>query len=105
MQTLAHLNQIFKWKTYRPVNDTADILLVDEERTYELIEKTTDKATLLNAKDRLRKYQTRREVHFAILEIEHAIKRREAKKKLIKAVMGAVAVVAATVAIIVVVSI
>ncbi|MBQ8289213.1 MAG: family 20 glycosylhydrolase, partial [Clostridia bacterium] len=38
MQTLAHLNQMFLWKTYRPVNDTASILLVDEERTYELIE-------------------------------------------------------------------
>ena len=38
MQTLAHLNQMFKWKTYSSVNDTAAILLVDEEKTYELIE-------------------------------------------------------------------
>ena len=38
MQTLAHLNQIFRWNEYRAINDTADILLVDEDRTYELIE-------------------------------------------------------------------
>ena len=38
IQTLAHLNQIFRWKPYSPINDTGDILLVDEERTYELIE-------------------------------------------------------------------
>lgn len=39
IQTLAHLNQIFRWSKYAPVNDTTDILLVGEEKTYELIDK------------------------------------------------------------------
>ena len=39
IQTLAHLNQIFKWKEYRKINDYDDILLVDDNQTYELIEK------------------------------------------------------------------
>lgn len=38
IQTLAHLNQIFRWQEYAKINDTADILLTEEERTYELIE-------------------------------------------------------------------
>ncbi|MBR7111505.1 MAG: beta-N-acetylhexosaminidase [Clostridia bacterium] len=38
VQALAHLNQIFYWKPYAAINDTADILLVGAERTYELIE-------------------------------------------------------------------
>ena len=38
IQTLAHLLQIFRWEAYKDVHDTTDILLVDEERTYELIE-------------------------------------------------------------------
>ena len=38
-QTLAHLNQIFRWETYNSVHDCDDILLCDEEKTYELIEK------------------------------------------------------------------
>ena len=38
VQTLAHLNQIFRWKEYAVVNDFADILLPEEERTYALIE-------------------------------------------------------------------
>jgi hypothetical protein len=39
IQTLAHLNAIFKHNKYNAVLDTADILLVDEPKTYELIEK------------------------------------------------------------------
>ena len=39
IQTLAHLNQIFRWGAYRDINDIADILLVDEEKTYALIDK------------------------------------------------------------------
>lgn len=39
IQTLAHLNQIFRWEEYRNVWDVEDILLVDEEKTYQLIEK------------------------------------------------------------------
>lgn len=38
MQTLAHLNAIFRWPEYAKVNDVNDILLIDEPRTYELIE-------------------------------------------------------------------
>lgn len=39
VQTLAHLNGIFKWYVYNEVNDTKDILLLEEEKTYALIEK------------------------------------------------------------------
>ncbi len=39
IQTLAHLNQIFRWDPYQLINDTDDILLVGEEKTYELIDK------------------------------------------------------------------
>ena len=38
IQTLAHLAQIFRWKPYCELRDFADILLVGEDRTYELIE-------------------------------------------------------------------
>ncbi len=39
IQTLAHLNAIFKWHVYDDINDNKDILLIDEEKTYELIDK------------------------------------------------------------------
>lgn len=38
IQTLAHLNAIFKWDVFGCVRDTADILLADEEKTYGLID-------------------------------------------------------------------
>ncbi len=39
IQTLAHLGCIFKWPTvYGEINDCDDILLVEEEKTYQLIE-------------------------------------------------------------------
>ncbi len=38
IQTLAHLNSIFRWPAYRAINDCGDILLAGEEKTYELIE-------------------------------------------------------------------
>lgn len=38
IQTLAHLNAIFRWPEYQKINDINDILLVDDERTYTLIE-------------------------------------------------------------------
>ena len=38
IQTLAHLNGIFKWKEYEEINDVKDILLIGSERTYTLIE-------------------------------------------------------------------
>lgn len=37
IQTLAHLNCLFKWNEYMQCNDTADILLIDSDRTYKLI--------------------------------------------------------------------
>ena len=38
IQTLAHLETLFRWSEYQKINDFADILLVGEERTYTLIE-------------------------------------------------------------------
>lgn len=38
IQTLGHLNQIFHWEEYSSVHDIDDILLVGEEKTYELID-------------------------------------------------------------------
>lgn len=39
IQTLAHLNAIFKWREeYDKINDCDDILLIDDERTYTLID-------------------------------------------------------------------
>lgn len=38
VQTLAHLNTIFRWGEYSAINDNSDILLVGNERTYKLIE-------------------------------------------------------------------
>ena len=38
IQTLAHLNCMFKWDSvYGEVKDCDDILLIDEEKTYQLI--------------------------------------------------------------------
>jgi len=42
IQTLAHLNAIFRWNVFEEVHDCNDILLVDEEKTYELISKMFD---------------------------------------------------------------
>ena len=39
IQTLAHLSTIFKWEQYLPIHDCNGILLIDEEKTYALIEK------------------------------------------------------------------
>jgi hypothetical protein len=39
IQTLGHLAQILKWAAYADVKDTSSVLLVDEEKTYALIEK------------------------------------------------------------------
>lgn len=38
IQTLAHLNAIFRWTEYAKINDTDDILLIGDDRTYQLIE-------------------------------------------------------------------
>ncbi len=38
IQTLGHLAQMLRWPEYTSVKDTDDILLVDEPKTYELIE-------------------------------------------------------------------
>ncbi len=39
IQTLGHLEQILSWGAYGGVRDTGSVLLVDEERTYKLIDK------------------------------------------------------------------
>ncbi len=39
VQTLAHFTSLVKTPHYYPIVDTADILLIDDDRTYELIEK------------------------------------------------------------------
>lgn len=39
IQTLAHLNAIFRWNTYSEINDCNDILLLEDEKTYNLIDK------------------------------------------------------------------
>ena len=39
IQTLAHLEQMFRWAKFNEINDCNGILLVDEPKTYELIEK------------------------------------------------------------------
>lgn len=39
IQTLAHLNAAFRWKRFKEIKDIDDILLLDEDRTYELIDK------------------------------------------------------------------
>ena len=39
IQTLSHLNQLFRWPEYGRINDAEDILLADFDKTYELLEK------------------------------------------------------------------
>jgi len=38
VQTLAHVNAAVRWKTYKAFTDVNDILLCEDERTYQLIE-------------------------------------------------------------------
>ena len=39
IQTLGHLDQLFPWKHFQPIQDIYNILFVGEERTYALIER------------------------------------------------------------------
>ncbi len=39
IQTLAHLNQLFNWDKFGAIRDTSDILLAEDQRTYDLIDK------------------------------------------------------------------
>lgn len=39
IQTLGHLEQILKWRPYSEVKDTSSVMLVDEDKTYDLIRK------------------------------------------------------------------
>ena len=39
IQTLAHLDAIFRWSSYQEINDCNNILLLEEEKTYIFIEK------------------------------------------------------------------
>ncbi|MEG0615800.1 MAG: beta-N-acetylhexosaminidase, partial [Oscillospiraceae bacterium] len=38
IQTLAHINQITRYQNYEKITDVDDILLADDERTYELLD-------------------------------------------------------------------
>lgn len=38
IQTLAHLNGIFRWERFRRINDCTDILLADSEETYSFLD-------------------------------------------------------------------
>ena len=60
IQTLAHLNQIFRWDTYKEINDFGDILLVGKERTYSLIE---------NMFKTLRECYTTNKIHIGTFQI------------------------------------
>ena len=62
IQTLAHVNQAFRWGKYKDIKDIDDILLVGDERTYELIEKMFDS---------LSKSFTSRKVHIGLDEAEN----------------------------------
>jgi len=42
VQTLGHLEQIFQWPEYQSMHDVATVLLVGEERSYELIARILD---------------------------------------------------------------
>ncbi|MBQ7206172.1 MAG: hypothetical protein IJS01_00080 [Lentisphaeria bacterium] len=42
IQTLGHMEQILRWSRYRPVRDTASVLLADRPETFSLIEKMLD---------------------------------------------------------------
>ncbi|MDO9629846.1 MAG: beta-N-acetylhexosaminidase [Acholeplasmataceae bacterium] len=53
IQTLAHLNSIFRHNDYRSINDLNDILLVDEPRTYELIENMLSTAKSIFSTDKI----------------------------------------------------
>lgn len=39
IQTLAHLNQAFRWQPFKNINDVNDILLIDADETYEFLDK------------------------------------------------------------------
>lgn len=39
IQTLAHMNAITRWERFKSIIDFNDILLIDDEKTYELIDK------------------------------------------------------------------
>ncbi len=39
IQTLAHLNQIFRWRRFKAINDIDNILLIGDEKTYEFIDR------------------------------------------------------------------
>ena len=38
VEVLAHLGCIFRWRDYATIHDNGDVLLVDEERTYEFLD-------------------------------------------------------------------
>ncbi len=45
IQTLAHLEQILQWPAYSDLRDVGGVIIAEEERTYELVEKLIEAAT------------------------------------------------------------
>ena len=45
IQTLAHLEQILQWPAYSDLRDVNGVIIAEEERTYELVEKLIEAAT------------------------------------------------------------
>lgn len=62
VQTLAHLNAAFRWREYEKIRDCDDILLIDDARTYELIDRMF--ASLAKA-------YTSRKIHIGMDEAHH----------------------------------
>jgi len=59
IQTLAHMTHIFRWEQYYDINDCDDILLIDEEKTYNFIDKIFAS---------LAEYYTSRNIHIGMDE-------------------------------------
>ena len=53
IQTLAHLGKVQRWKANAPLFDTQTALLIDDERTYQLIEKMIENARQIYRTDRI----------------------------------------------------
>jgi N-acetyl-beta-hexosaminidase len=53
IQTLAHLNGLMRWPEFRQVRDCGDILLIGDERTYELIDSMLSAARDMYSTDKI----------------------------------------------------
>lgn len=53
VQTLAHLNAIFHWKEFENIHDISDILLCDDEKTYEFLDKMISSVREMYSTDKI----------------------------------------------------